>query len=567
MGVLLVWWIVAPTVFDDSWQWVVLRLFGDLGSLGSYFDNWGVDSPTGHWLEWLRHWTVRATNDDLVFMRLPSLLAILASWPLSRWCFRHVVPGGTIRWVRWTLAGAFLVNVTAWSMTLRTEPFVSLLTLVGFAAMVSFVRVPRLAPLAVAVPAVVFAATAHPAGLVAASPMLAATPEMIRWLRSGVRRLPLAFGALALAGLTLALVVFTLDADLQTRIGDARLLREGEFHNEPWWREYIRYTQFDEFGGATAARRLSLALLLLSVAAWLTRSRHARTGVLTLPARSVAVALVLLAFTPSKWPWHFGALAAVGAVATAAEVARLIRVRTQPGRVPVRSICALVVVGAAALWSWRAPGSWSSLDLQKARWNDGFGVKGYGWMVVALILAAVLTIRKRRRLRAGQRLDRLPAIVGWAVPVVSFAVVVVTVTILLIDAAISPWSPTRQNLEALAGGGSCGLAHQLHGNGDVVDLLEAPESPTLLVPPVGVYFPCTTIPSIVGGVVEIPRLIVFESSPWPLYGRDGPLAAISDLYQLEGIARGPRGVEVHSVVDDVPGYVRVDVVRRDIREP
>ncbi len=557
VGVLLLWWIVAPTLFDDGWLWVQLRAFDDLGKPDFYYDMWGVGLPIGYWIEWLRHWVIGSTS-DLVFMRLPTLLALLASWVLCRWCLRRVAPGPAGSSVRWTLAGAFLVGATAWGMTIRLEPFVSVLVLASLAAMISFALAPRLAPLTIALPAAVLAMTAHPAGLVAAAPLLAGAPKTVGWLRRGGRRVLFAFGALLLAGLALALVLLTLDADLMSRLSDARVAREGDFHAEPWWHEYVRYTHFDAWGGGTAIRRLSLALLLLSVLALLTRRRSVPTGVLVLPARSVALALVLLAFVPSKWPWHFGALAAMGAVATAAEVARLLRERDQPGWRTIRPVFALAAVGTLGLWSWRAPGGWGLLDLQETSWRSGFNLYSFLVLVPILAMAAVAS------LRAGRERGVLEGIVGRSIAIVSFAVVGLTAAILVRDATVTAWSPARQNLETLAGRSSCGLAHQLRGEGDVSELLADPETPVLLEPPVAVYFPCATIPALENGLIEVPRLVVFQSRLWPLEEKDGPFAAVSDLYRLRSIARGPRGVEALSVADAVPGFVRVDADRRDV---
>jgi len=555
LGVLLVWWVVAPTLFDDGWIWVELRAFDDIGTLDFYYDVWGVGLPLGYWVEWLRHWAIASTS-DLVFMRVPALLALFAAWLLCRWCLYRVVPAPVSWSVRWTLAGAFLVGATAWGMTLRLEPFVSVLVLASLAAMISFALAPRLAPLAVAVSATVFATTAHPTGLVAGAPLLAAAPEIVGWLRRGERRILFAFGALLLAGLALALVLFTIDADLATRLSDARLAREGDVHAEPWWREYIRYTTFDAWGGGIAIRRLSVALIMLSVVALLTRRRSAVTGVLVLPARSVVVALALLALVPSKWPWHFGAIAAVGAVALAAEVARLIGERDEPRWRAIRPILALASVGAIVLWSWRAPG-WSLLDLQETSWRSGFNADSF------LVLIAILAISTAVSIRSGSKREGLEASVGRALAIVSFAAVGLTCAILIRDAAVTAWSPARQNLEALAGRSSCGLAHQLRGEGNVSDLLADPNAPVYLEPLVTPYFPCATIPTIEDGLVEVPRFVVFQRRPRLLLDeRDSPFAAVSDLYGLTSIAHGPREVEVLSVADTIPGFVRVDADRR-----
>ena len=559
VGSLLVWWIVAPVHFDDGWLWVTSHVFDDLGAIGSYFDNWGANSPLGYWLEWLRHWVVGSTQ-DLVVARVPSLVALLVAWALCRWTLNRGVETPPVAVIRWTLAGAFLVGATAWGMTLRQEPFVVPLAATSLAAAVSFSRAPRPAPLAIGAISAVLAATAHPAGIVAAAPLLALVPELLRWLRRGDRRVLLALGTLALAASAVTLVVFTLDADLGTRLGDARVVGEGEFHGEPWWKEYLRYERFDGSGGATAVRRLGLALLLLSVLAWLTRRRVAHTAVLLLPARSVAVALLLLSLVASKWAAHFGTLAVVGAVAVAAELARLLDEGHAPGLRWIRLVLAGAVLAAVAVWCWRAPGLWSSLDLQETEWNDGFGVKGYGWMVIAAVLAAVLGIRALSRPSSGRRWS-LAGIVGWALPALSLAAVGVTIGLLALDAARAPWTPARQNLEALSGGESCGLAHQLDGEPDVVERLSDPAARSFLDPPVALYVPCATPASVDGGLVEIPGFVVHQGGLWP-QERDGPLGALPDLYATRVVASGPLGIEILAVSSgEVSGYGRVDAVR------
>ena len=561
VGTLLVWWIVAPTLWDDGWYWTEHRAFDDIGEFSLYYTSWGLSVPLGYWIEWLRHWVIGSTS-DLVVMRLPSLFSVLLTWSVCRWCLRSVVPAPQTPVVRWTLAGAFLVGATAWDMTLRQEQLVSLLAVTTLAAMIRFSQEPRVTPLMIAVPGVVLALTAHPTGIVVVAPLLASARHIVTWLRHGGRWVAMSFGALLLAGLALALILFTLDADLTTRLGNARIVREVGTHSFPWWREYIRYTTFNDLGGGTTIRRLSLALVLLTVIALLTRRRPDRTGVSALPARTVAVALLLLAFVPSKWPWHFGAFAGIGALAAAAEVARLIRERTQPGRLDLRFIAAMAVLPAVVLFAWSAPGKWGAATvLQSATWRDGFNAyTSFAVLALVVVVAVVDRVRLRRqKLRANEQLS---TITGWAVTLVSFAAVGVTVAILVIDAAISSWSPARQNLEALVGGETCGFARELRGKGDLTGQIAAPGSPTFVVAPVAPYLPCATMPAIDGGLVEIPRLVVLYLRTWPLDRTDAPFAAVLDLYELQGMARGPEGMRVLSVNRRIPGFARADAVRR-----
>jgi hypothetical protein len=552
VGALVGWWIVAPTFYDDGWLWVIERVFGDLGASSLYYDNWGVNQPLGYWLDWIRHWMVGSTN-DLVFMRLPALVALAATWLVCRWCARIVVGTHTPRGTRWVLAAGFLLAAAAWGMTLRVEPFVALLAAVCLTAMASFMREPRSGQIAVAIPCVVLAATAHPAGIVAASPLLAATPAIARWLATSPRSRSVALGGALLGGLALLLVTYTLDADVGTRMRDARLLGGGEYFHAPW-REYIRYVEFGANGAETAARRLDLAFLLLAILAWLTAKRRGRDAVLSLPARSLALSLLLLALVPSKWPWHFGALMGVGAVAVAAEVARLVRDGERSDRFPTRAAVGLILIVAATTWAWSADGEWSPLDLQTASWTEGFGpARSIDLVFVAAVLAIVISLSRRTRRRAW-RPGSIPAVAAGAM----FAVVGVTTAILVRDAVISPWSPARQNLQALTGRASCGLAHQLHGRNGLVDELSDRQVRTLLAPSLAMYLPCATIPTVHGGVVEVPRLVAFETRPWPLTEHDGPFAAVSDLYRPRRVAHWSRDVGVLAVTDSIPGRVRVD---------
>jgi hypothetical protein len=147
---------------------------------------------------------------------------------------------------------------------------------------------------------------------------------------------------------------------------------------------------------------------------------------------------------------------------------------------------------------------------------------------------------------------------AWAIPIAALAFVGNTIVGLSLDASRSNWSPARQNLEALAGRASCGLADQLGGG--VAKTMRDRGTTTLLVPSLALFFPCATVPRIRNGVVQIPKLVAYEGVPWPLQVKDGPFAAVADLYTTQKIAQGPRDVEVLEVSDTVPGFTRADAV-------
>ena len=561
--VLVVWWVVAPGFPDDGWLAVEHHLLDDIGAVNLYYDGWGLNVPLGYWLMWLVHWIVGSTS-DLVFMRVPALLVLLASWPLCRWCVRSAVPTASGSVVRWTLAGSFLVGATAWGMTLRLEPFVSLLVLVTLASMISFSAMPSPGRLGIAMTAAAFAATAHPVGVVAAAPLIAGLPDVIRWLRAEAWPRVITVTTLVFAGTAVALILLALDADVATRFGDAAVFRQDAAHAEPWWREHIRYARFDQYGGDNAIRRMSLALIVLPVVGVLTRLRSVRTGFGLLPAHSVGIGLVLLAFVPSKWPWHFGSLAALGAVAATAEVARLLRERARTRAASARAAVGLLVLLMAGFWAWSALGEWGPLDLRVTSWRDGFNV--YPWLVAvpAIALGAGLAQRRKRRRSLERSLDHPSVVAGWAVVVLSFAVIGVTISVLVVDAARAPWTTGRQNVETLLGRTNCGVVDELTGDTTLTQRMAAPNVRTLILPYISPYFPCSTTPGVDRGLLATPDLVVLQATTrWPVLQRDAPFTAVLDLYPVMEVARGPEGVEVYSVDTGLPGYGYLPPVRRE----
>jgi hypothetical protein len=557
-----VWWIVAPTFSDDGWVWAEHRVFADVGANNVYLDLWGINSPTGFWFEWLRHWADGSTS-ELVFARVPSLFCLVVTWFLCRHGLRRSVGEKASAFVQWNLAAAFLVGAMAWGMTLRPEPFMSLFVLVSLIGMLAFEKTPHPRMLGVAVAMTVLAATAHPVGLLAAAPLIAGLPQVARWVLASWRRV---FDCLVVvvAAVALGLVVFALNSDLSARLADFQIAQNGNFHSVPWWREYLRYTQFDSNGGETPLRHLSLALLIFPLLAYVARGRKRRVGISSLPARTLAVGLLLLALVSSKWPWHFGALWAAGAIAAAVEVERLIREREGvKGRIHQKWM--LLAFGGAAVWAWGATGKWTAwLDLQRLTWADAFGARGYGLVVIPLLLSGALVLRSFWK-RRGKGLNVLSSGVAWMVPVVSAALISVTVVTLAVDAAISQWSPTRQNLGALVGRAGCGLGDQLQGPTNAVRTLSAHNVHTLLAPAVGMYFPCANIPGIRHGLVEAPAFVASEPQlgPWPFFNPIGPFGAFSDLYRLRLVARTAGGADLFSVDQRVSGFARLTAVRVD----
>ena len=556
VGLLLAWWIVGPIFYDDGWLAVQQRMLAEVGSANVYYDVWGVAPPFGYWLLWVGHWLGGSTTDLLV-MRIPALVALLASWLVCRWCLRLAV-GDASALARWALAGVFLVGSTAWGMTLRPEPFVSLLALVALASMVSFSRTPRAAPLAATLFAIVFALAAHPVGVVAVAPLLAASPTVVAWLR---RTRPVAtVAALLLVALASGVLLFVLGADLPALFTGSDALATSSAYDAPWWREDRRYSSFGDLGGDNPIRRLSLALMILAVVGFLTRLRSVQTKVSLVPARSLAAGLLLLVLVPSKWPWHFGGLVGLAAVATSAEVARLLREGAQAGARAIRAVVGFVLLVVAGLWVRQAgftvpsQRAWSDLDVRTTHWGSGFAL--FAWVVTLSVLGVTVLVVMRERNGGRLRLRRVPSLgAAVAVVVLSFTAVGTTAAVLVVDAASSSWTVGRQNAATFVGREGCGALDELNG-GALSARVGRSTSRTLVIPFIGPFFPCATTPRVWAGRLETPDYVILLSrSRWPIEGLERPFAFVPDLASVRLIASSPGGIEVYAVAADSNAYV------------
>jgi len=553
VGLIIAWWIIGPVFLDDSWLAMQYRMLADVGSANLYFDNWGVEPLSGNWLVWVAHRIVGSTH-SLVVMRTPALVVLLAAWLLARWCLRSAA-GEVSPHARWTLAGAFLVGSTAWGMTLRPEPVICLLALVSLASMLSFSHVPRTAPLATTIVVTALAVAAHPVGVVAAAPPVAASPTLVAWIRR--TRPGATIATLVLVGFACGLLLFTLGADLSARLTSGDALSSSAAHGQ-WWREDRRYTSFGYLGGDNPIRRLSLALMILTVVGLLTRLRSVQTGVSLVPSRSLAAGLLFLTLVPSKLPWHFGSLLGIAAVATSAEVARLMSEGPQWGLKAARGVVAFLLLVLAGIWvrqaGFTAPPmtAWSDLDVRSTHWGSGFAL--FAWVtalsVLGLTALAVLRMSDPFRMRA----RHVPsAAAAFAVIVLSLAAVGTTAAVLLVDAQASRWTVGRQNAASFLGREGCGALDELRG--DLPARVRRSTARTLIVPSIGLFVPCATPPSMRAGRLEIPDFLITPPNRdrWPVEGLERPFAFVTDLESLRLLRVSHEGaLEVYAVADASP---------------
>jgi Mycobacterial cell wall arabinan synthesis protein/EmbC C-terminal domain len=455
------WWLIAPAFWDDGWIMARTRMFSSSGGFSHYYSTLGVNLPLDYWLEWAQHWLTEASNALLV-LRLPALLCLAATWFLSRWVLARVLASsvGESRVSVWSLAVTLLVGAMAWGMTLRPEPFVAVLVIGVMACMVRFVERETVAPIATSVVLVCLAFSAHPAGIVALAPVLAVSPSVLRWAR---RESPAATAIAAAACALLAVLIFV-GADLEQRRADASATRA--FGSASGWREEItRYSLLTIEPYATQLRRASAALILLAVLAFVVRSRRERRGLLDLPAIALGISLVLLIATPSKWPFHFGTLMGLAAVAVASEAARLHDTGSRERTWRLWPVLAVGGATAAIAWCWLTRGSWNVADLRTLDWNPGFEnqipLAILLTLLPLLLLAATVAIDLRKGGR--DRVRRSPwRVASWTAPLLAVPLIAFTAGIIVADTAkTSSWTLMRQNVAALAGNERCGLAEDM----------------------------------------------------------------------------------------------------------
>lgn len=551
VAALFGWWLLAPLTFDDGWVVAREQMYESSRGFSLYYTTLGANLPLDYWLEWSHHWIADATS-SLVVLRIPTLLSLMTLWVLCRWMVTRTTASVTTgSGTRWPLMLAFLVSALAWGMTLRPEPFIALLIAGAMASTIRFLEHPTTITVTAVALLVPFALAGHTTGVLALAPVLVAAPELIRWARSHAYSAATVIGA---SGALLTVLLFV-GSDLGQRRADAQVSAAYAFD---WRDEFSRYSFLNGESTGTPLRRIAVALLLLAVVAFVLRHRRGRDKLLNFPTAVLAVGLVLLALTPSKWAWHFGALIGVGAVAITCETARLRLAESKSSRWSWWPFIAILVAGAVGHWSWWVNFSWNIADLRYLTWYPGLA-SALSWLALLLpayLLLGLLGIGIIRGQRA--MLHRTPwRVASLTVPLLVLPGVLYTVGVLAIDTARADgWTLGRQNLSALSGDQRCGLANDLI----LPTLTSARALPSSTAPqpsPVPSWLPTAPI-------LDVPRFVLSPgppqaATPWFKVSAEQPLGvfvsgvpATTDQLLLDWGRLTERGVEQLSADEFTP---------------
>ena len=401
--------------------------------------------PLVTWLEWLQQFAVAHTS-SLAADRAPTVVVLLLTWFLCRRSLGRVL--GRRPHLRdtawWSATLMFCLGIVAFGMSLRPEPVVALLAVGVLACCLRYASEPTPGALVAGVLLAGLAVTAHPAGLVAATPLAICGPRIWRDVRDRTLSV-LSLAAVILVGAAWTVLLAFVDSDLATRTENARLFRQVDSQSAGVLQELDRYANLSSAGGSTV-RREFVPLLVLSVVALVAGRFWRRTLPELLPTASVALSLVVLTGTPSKWIWHFGGLIGLAAVAVGVEASRLARRTVAPLRFWVFAV-ALV---SATMWAALEPWEWGPLDVGRLRWTHLPGP-----FVLATVVAAVLVLVLWRAGRVRRpELGLFNATVGGLLAVTFF--------VLAADAvATDGWTAPRQAVSSLVATDGCGVADDL----------------------------------------------------------------------------------------------------------
>jgi hypothetical protein len=454
---LLAWWVLSPAFYDDGWTIARQKVFATSRGFSTYYNGLGTNLPNDYWLDWLQHW-ITQSFDTLLILRIPTLLCLGGVWALCRWTLSRVVQDGTSTrgLPEWVLAGAFLTGAMAWGMTLRPEPIIAVLVTATLVCAVWFSEGGGPRPLALLAVLVPLAATGHHAGVVALASLAVIAGPVVRWARTELA----AAVAIVTSAFALLVTLAFVGSDIAQRANDAQATRLYSGVTDTWRDEAARYEYLSVGVTASPLRRGWVALIGLAVLAFVLRRRRGRTS-LDLASASLGVALILLIATPSKWPWHFGALVGIAAVAVASETIRLCRDAADARGWSARPF---IVIGAALLalvWAAGLREPWNPHDLRSLDWtlsSSWFQAEsialGFGFLFAGAI---VVTRRSARPLAHAPWTLATKAALVITLPLIAFTIGMLTVDAFKTDG----WTLTRQNLRSLRGDPGCGLGDDL----------------------------------------------------------------------------------------------------------
>ena len=539
---MVLWLFVGPVFFDDGWVVARHNAFRESGEFSTVFVTKGGTAPLGLWVDWLTQWWVNSVG-SLVLWRLLPFAVGLVLWRLTRSVVGRGIASLWDSAVPVSIAMAtFLLGYFAWLQTLRPEPITALFTILSVSSVLSFRRTEHPRHLLAAGLCVAAGATTHPAGLVAAAPLISEWRTIGAW----AIRNRFVVAACGMTAMAVFLLLFAFDGDLAARATDVDLVRSSGSHPLSWRDEPERYFWITNpsLPWTTPIRRAHVAAILLVPLAHLLLRRNGQSTDATVASRALLIGICLLAVTPSKWPWHFGALVPLAAAVSAFLGQSIARHRPRTTyAIGLAAGCGLLLT-----WAWSKSFRWALIDLRTLAWAGDADVQPTTWSALSFWLGIPLVFAATWFIIGTARTRRLEGVSNsiasgmlWSVPVMVLLTLGVTVGTFLADArSTSGWTLFSQNRASLTRE-HCGLAeglavdrvgdrYQIVGFDDLSvqsastedhrwsnsipqglpGLLSDPDLNVLISPDLMMFFPCAAPLAPSGGVLPVPDIVIID---------------------------------------------------------
>jgi hypothetical protein len=355
---LAIWAVIGPITVDDGYIAGIARTRDTTGYIGN-LHRWlnAPEAPFGWCYELYSRWA--QISPVPVWMRIPSTGLGIVCWLLLSRALLPRLGSVTARPATvWVAAAVFGVWWLPFNLGLRPEPWIAVAGLLTLLAVERAVVTRRLLPVLLGLVAAAAATAVTPTGIITFAPFLAGLVPLLRALRQRPELPRLTLLVLLVAAPSSALLLSFGDQTLAS-VSEATRVRTLIGGGLPWFQELERYAKLlapDTIEGPLQ-RRVPVLLTLLGLAgiAWLLVQRSAvqrpAVGLARGPVTRVCLTLVLslaaMTFTPTKWTYHFGALAGVGAAVLVVAVSAWSRRALAPAALAIGTAALALAAGVA----------------------------------------------------------------------------------------------------------------------------------------------------------------------------------------------------------------------------
>ncbi|MGH3977584.1 MAG: arabinosyltransferase domain-containing protein [Pseudonocardiaceae bacterium] len=351
---LAMWAVIGPINIDDGYIASILRTRDTNDYIGN-LHRWlnAPEAPFGWFYELYYLWSEISAAP--LWMRIPSTALGVVCWLLlSRALLPRLGTFAARPATAWVAAAVFAAWWLPFNLGLRPEPWIAVAGLITLLAVERAVVTRRLLPVLLGLVVAAAATAITPTGIITCTPFLAGLVPLLRALRQRSELTGLPLLVLLVAAPSSALLLGFGDQTLASVV-EATRVRTLIGGGLPWYQEIERYWNLLTPGSVEGPlqRRVPVLLTLLGLAglAW-SLGRHRVAGIARGPVTRVSLTLVLslaaMIFTPTKWTYHFGALAGVGSAVLVAALYAWSRRTLQVQQCPARSLAA-AAVGTATL--------------------------------------------------------------------------------------------------------------------------------------------------------------------------------------------------------------------------